>query len=519
MSSGSLIREVLARSWFLLPKCKLVAALMFPASVGGCADAFGLTAGKTSTEAGSEETGISSDAPTSLVEPSTSSTTTAGTGIDSDESTVQAETTASDSACGNGVVEDDEQCDDSNEVNGDGCQTTCTNTLATTIATGLNHTCVLLYGGTVRCWGAAAGGKLGNGATEDLGDDEPVSDVPLTDVGGTVRALALGNYHTCALLETDKVRCWGQAASGALGYGNDEGIGDDEAPFAAGDVPVGGGVHGIALGDIFSCARLEGGSVRCWGDNTDGQLGRGNETIVGDDETPESVGDIDLGGTAMSIAAGGNHVCAVLARGKIRCWGHGDYGELGYGNYFDVGDDETPSEVGDVGLVGNVVQVSAGRTHTCARLDTGAVKCWGSATNGVLGYGNTEALGDDETLQFLEDVALGVEAAYITSGGTHNCILTAGGDIMCWGRGVEGQLGYGKTENIGDDESPDTKGSVDVGGPAVAISAGGNHTCALLVDGTLRCWGDGSYGVLGYGNTATIGDDEAPSTQPGVPYH
>ena len=116
-------------------------------------------------------------------------------------------------------------------------------------------------------------------------------------------------------------------------------------------------------------------------------------------------------------------------------------------------------------------------------------------------------------------MSLGVEASFITSGLTHNCVLTAAGGIKCWGRGLEGQLGYGKTQNVGDDELPDAVGLVDVGGPAVSIAAGGNHTCALLVDGTLRCWGDGAYGVLGTGNTATIGDDEIPSSQSGVPYH
>ena len=480
--------------------------------LAGCViDTFGISEGRGSIESDTDGTGVTTE--------TSAAATAATTAGPSATDTTHGDTTGSESVCGNEAVEGNEECDDGNDVNGDGCQTTCTTTLATAVATGLHHTCILLFDGSVRCWGASAGGKLGNGAMENLGDDGSVSDVPLTDVGVAVRALALGDYHSCALLQTDNVRCWGQAANGALGYGNNEGIGDDESPSAAGDVPVGGVVRQISLGEIFSCARLEGGKIRCWGLNGDGQLGHANEMDVGDDETPASVGDIDLGGTAVSIAAGGSHVCAVMEMGKLRCWGHGDNGELGYGSFLDVGDDETPSDAGDIALVGAVVQVSAGHAHTCARLNSGAVKCWGAASNGVLGYGNTEAIGDDETLQFLEDVSLGVEASFITSGLTHNCVLTAAGGIKCWGRGLEGQLGYGKTQNVGDDELPDAVGLVDVGGPAVSIAAGGNHTCALLVDGTLRCWGDGAYGVLGTGNTATIGDDEIPSSQSGVPYH
>ncbi|MEZ5112747.1 MAG: RCC1 domain-containing protein [Nocardioidaceae bacterium] len=86
------------------------------------------------------------------------------------------------------------------------------------------------------------------------------------------------------------------------------------------------------------------------------------------------------------------------------------------------------------------------------------------------------------------------------------------GDVRCWGSGGNGRLGYGNTTNIGNDETPATTGNITLGAKATAIAAGDSHTCALLTTGGVRCWGYGYYGQLGYGNTNTIGDDETPAT-------
>jgi len=90
------------------------------------------------------------------------------------------------------------------------------------------------------------------------------------------------------------------------------------------------------------------------------------------------------------------------------------------------------------------------------------------------------------------------------------------GGVRCWGSGAEGRLGYGNTNNIGDNETPASAGDVDVGGPAVAVTAGRHHTCAILAGGALRCWGSGSFGKLGHANLTTIGDDEAPAAADAV---
>ena len=133
-------------------------------------------------------------------------------------------------------------------------------------------------------------------------------------------------------------------------------------------------------------------------------LGYGNTEDIGDDETPASAGDVNLGGLAVEIAAGGEHTCALLTTGAVRCWGHGARGALGYGNIEDIGDDETPASAGDVYIGGTAVHITAGAGHSCALLATGAVRCWGAGLTGCLGYGNTEDIGDDETPASAGDV-------------------------------------------------------------------------------------------------------------------
>jgi len=201
------------------------------------------------------------------------------------------------------------------------------------------------------------------------------------------------------------VRCWGWGAYGQLGYGNINSIGDDEAPATAGDVNFGSGTAvQVATGGNHTCVLLDTGVVRCWGIGSLGALGYGNTATIGDDEDPATAGDVNVGGTATQLAAGDNHTCALLDTGDVRCWGSGQDGRLGYGNSLYIGDDEAPATAGNVNVGGTVVQVAAGTFHTCAVLDTGAVRCWGYSADGQLGYGNTNTIGDDETPASAGDV-------------------------------------------------------------------------------------------------------------------
>ena len=297
-------------------------------------------------------------------------------------------------------------------------------------------------------------------------------------VGHTATEITAGNGQACAILENGHVRCWGYGINGQLGYGNTNNIGDDESPASVGTVNLGPGRTAIAIsaGDAHTCAILDTHQVRCWGNGADGRLGYGNTATIGDDETPDAAGPVNLGPgrKAMAIAAGGMHTCVILDTGKVLCWGSASFGQLGYGNTNSIGDDEAAATAGTVDLgPGHIATaIAAGRTHTCAIIDTGAVRCWGNGSSGQLGYGNTANIGDDETLADIPTVSLGPgrTAVAITAGGAHSCAALDDGEVRCWGDGSQGQLGYANTNTIGDDEMPDSVGPVQLGAPFASVT-------------------------------------------------
>ena len=382
---------------------------------------------------------------------------------------------------------------------------------AVQIAAGLAHTCALLDGGNVRCWGAGSAGRLGYGDTENIGDDETPATAGDVDVGGAAVQIGAGFVHTCALLDTGVIRCWGSGVNGKLGYGNTESVGDDEAPASAGGVEVGGAVLQLSVGSLHTCVLLDTGAVKCWGDGSRGRLGYGNTNDVGDDETPASAGPVDVGGSVVHIAAGLQPTCALLVTGRVRCWGAGSSGQLGYGNTNDIGDDEVPASAGDVLVGAAAVEVHVGQAHSCALLDTAAVRCWGLGSFGILGYGNTDKIGDDNLPVSAGDVEVGGRIVQLVTGGTHTCALLDAGGLRCWGLASDGQLGYGNSDSIGDSETPASAGDVDVGDTVAQIAVGDRHTCAVLDTGSVRCWGLGSDGQLGYASPENIGEDETPA--------
>jgi alpha-tubulin suppressor-like RCC1 family protein len=344
---------------------------------------------------------------------------------------------------------------------------------AITVSAGNAHTCAVMSGGDVRCWGWGSFGRLGYNGTNNIGDNETPAGHTV-NLGGTAVAVAAGGLHTCALLTGGRVRCWGHGGDGALGYGNIHDIGDNENPSSAGDVAVGGTVSQVVAGAFHTCAMTNSGSVICWGANDSGQLGYQGVNYIGDNELPNSAGAVLLGyayspfyipgpdGKAAQITAGYAHTCAVTQAGGVRCWGWGAYGQLGYGNTHDVGRNQYPAAAGDVTLSGQATQVSAGTMHTCALLVGGAVQCWGLGSSGQLGYGNTNSIGDNETPASAGTVSLGEPAIKIAAGGAHTCAVLQSGNIRCWGSGADGRLGYGNTNNIGDNELPTAVDTVPV---------------------------------------------------------
>jgi hypothetical protein len=299
------------------------------------------------------------------------------------------------------------------------------------------------------------------------------------------------------------VRCWGAPDYGRLGqpgYNDyDDAIGDDEPPSDWDPVQVADDVIDLVAGGSYSCALRAGGQVRCWGAAGSGQLGYGNTDAIGDDETPADAGDVPLPGPVASLAAGTSHTCAVLEDGDVVCWGTNDSGQLGLGNTDRIGDDETvDGATGRVPLPGPAVEVTVGSEHTCARLESGDVICWGRQAEGQLGTGEPDPIGDDEPVSTLGPIALGGKAIDIDASHNHTCAVLEDGGVRCWGVNGNGQLGNGDEalNNVGDRKTPAESGVVMLEELAVMVEAGTSHTCAVLVSGNVRCWGtDGANGV------------------------
>jgi uncharacterized repeat protein (TIGR01451 family) len=378
---------------------------------------------------------------------------------------------------------------------------------------GDEHTCAILADRSVRCWGKGLAGRLGYGNESNVLTAGAAGPVNLGGHGA--RAIATGDYHTCAILDDGSVRCWGFGANGRLGYGNTQNV---LSPANAPPVDLGGHrATAITAGASHTCVILDDGSVRCWGNGTSGRLGYGNLATIGDNETPASAGPVDIGAgrRAIAISAGDFHTCVIRDDHSLLCWGFGQAGQLGYGGTNDVGDDETPGSAGPVPLNGHGARaVSGGNGHTCVIEDDGTVHCWGFGGDGRLGYGGTGSILSAAAAPAV-NLGPGRTAQAISAGEGHTCAILDTGAVRCWGFGGNGRLGYGNTDSIADTagETPASAGPVDFGGGHTArgISVGFSDSCALLDDGTMRCWGYGGDGRLGYGNETSVGDDPSRS--------
>eukprot|EP01083_Nonionella_stella_P304687 1059852_1 len=268
---------------------------------------------------------------------------------------------------------------------------------------------------------------------------------------------------------------------------------------------------------------------KCWGFNMYGQLGQGHTNTIGDapNEMGSTLPNIDTGISLTEIAhvaTAGAHTCLLTTTNQIKCFGSNAYGELGYGDTMNRGDaantmaDNLPFV--DLGTNRTPIQIATGYSHTCVVLFNDAlgqkeVKCYGKNNFGQLGYGHTNNTGDEpgEMGDNLLPIDLGIdfEPVQVTAGAFFTCALSSTGKVSCWGRNVAGQLGNGDTDNRGDE--PGEMGvnltTIDLGSNflPVKIEAGYKTVCALSDAGTVKCWGWNGYGCLGYGNTVNIGDN------------
>lgn len=319
---------------------------------------------------------------------------------------------------------------------------------ASRLAVGQRHSCVVTATGDVRCWGSNDHGQLGDATT--LTRSAPVLVTGLSEV--TSVASGAGD-HTCALTRGRTVLCWGRNDRGQLGNGT---TASSSVP-----VPVTGlrDVTGIAVGRLHSCAVLADGGVRCWGANDLGELGDGSTT---GSTTPVAVVGLPIAMTAVSAYAGST--CAVTERGRIRCWGDNSDGQLGTGT-------TDPALVASpaTSVASRVTRIAAGDTHACAVALGGGVICWGAGSGGttsvpVPGLGSGVALvasGYARSCAVRSGAVLCWDASRSSSptelwssgavavavGAFHGCALLDSGGVRCWGANQDGQLGDGTTRD------------------------------------------------------------------------
>ena len=348
-------------------------------------------------------------------------------------------------------------------------------TPAIQVAAGGVHTCALMSGGTVKCWGANYHSQLGNGTSGNLGPTSTPGDV--IGVAGATQ-LALGYYHSCALVAGGNVKCWGYNGIGAVGDGTN--VDRDTAVDVLGVT----GATEISAGEEHTCALINDGTVKCWGHNGYGQIGIGSNTFRSDAAAVLGV----TGATHIGVDM--NASCAIVAGGAVKCWGQGTNGQLGNGT-------TVSSNVAvDVLGVTDAIQITGGYGHTCVLVLTGGVKCWGLNSVGELGTGS------NVDTSVAVDVPGVSGATQISSGTEFTCALVAGGAVKCWGSNGYGELGDGDTINV--------NAPVDVVGvSAIQMATGSEHACAVVTGGFIKCWGRNDYGMLGNG-VAAVGNAPTP---------
>jgi len=400
------------------------------------------------------------------------------------------------------------------------------------ITTGSGHTCALLNNATIKCWGENFYGGLGLGDTVDRGDGpgEMGDNLPVVDLGTgrTVTAISSGTWHTCAILDDTTLKCWGSNIAGELGLGDTNHRGDEPGEMSDNlpvvDLGTGRTAIAISVGNGHTCALLDNATVKCWGFNQFGPLGLGDTNHRGNQ--PGEMGDnlpivnLGTGRTATAISAGsGQNVCALLDDATVKCWGNNFNGGLGLGDTNHRGDG--PGEMGDnlpvlnLGTGRTATAITMGGATACVLLDDATVKCWGQNTTGSLGLGDRDHRGDNpgemgDHLPII-DLGAGRTATAVSSSGAHTCALLDNATVKCWGHNGNGQLGLGNTlpRGLGPGEMGDSLPSINLGAgrTALAVSASGLKTCALLNDGNVKCWGNNFDGGLGLGDTNNRGDD------------
>lgn len=315
-----------------------------------------------------------------------------------------------------------------------------------------------------------------------------------------VTAVATSWEHSCAVLSSSRVDCWGLAENLGSGYQFQSSRPlPVRSPLDIDEFLV--GVSAVTGGYSRTCALTTEGAVLCWPSL------RSWEVVQG------------LGSGVAAISAGWGHTCALLETSEIRCWGLNQYGQLGDGTTVNRLDPVTVLDHPGGPAATGFVSVSAGYQHTCATTDEGAVKCWGSGTLGLMGPMPPDVCVEGSSGYPCSTTPLVIDglegAASVGAGYWHTCTVALDGSVFCWGLNMYGQLGAVTGSDCGQScsSSPIQVRIQDV----VKVAGGFGHTCALKEDGTVYCWGKNEKGELGDGTGGRSTNRHTPGPVVGLP--
>ena len=383
------------------------------------------------------------------------------------------------------------------------------------MSVGESHTCAILDDGGLKCWGNSR-------ATPESANVHlyaPPSTTIDLGAGRTAVAVDNGYWVTCAILDNGDLVCWGWNRHGQLGNGQDGGGNANCCEFDNTSEPIDLGLGrtavAVSTGGHHTCAILDNGELKCWGWDQNGQLGDAGGTGSFVNAPPSNAIDLGLGRTAIAVSAGQHHTCAILDNSDLKCWGRDDSGQLGTpGNGVNLA--EPQSTPINFGPGRTAVAVSAGVHHTCAILDNGELKCWGGDSHGYLGRGISAPYADGSDYSLVElheppstaiDLGPGRTAVAVAAGGYNTCAILDNDEAKCWGHDRYGQLGIGGAGNNDyysyESSPPSNPIDLGVGRTAVAIDNNYHHTCAILDNGDMKCWGHDDHGQLGNGAGTT----------------
>jgi len=292
--------------------------------------------------------------------------------------------------------------------------------------------------------------------------------------------LALGYHHTCSILDNGTAICWGHDGYEQLGDGgnSDRHVRPSE-PVSSSD--------GSTYRSIFSthhrtCALTFSGSLFCWGQNDWGESGDGTSNTYSSPTVPVM---IPSNRSVVTVGMGEQHTCAILDDDSLMCWGRDQDGEIGNGIEEDVAQ-YTPISI-VIPTIRNAISVDGGHTNTCVLFDDGGIMCWGKDHVGQNGDGGSSST----THSPGSNVALpeGRSAIDLSVGAYHSCAVLDDFSITCWGWNAYGQIG----DNTTTDAISPVLVQLPAGAKATDVDAGDHHTCAVLENGSVNCWGWNKY--------------------------